>query len=1057
MLRARSAPVIGSFVARWLDLPEGRGARAARMLALVFFLSAGLSLMKAAQTGIFLASYPRTMIPWAFAVSSVTLAGLSALSVSAAGRLGIARLGAVALVLSAIALVALRLLLFVHGGIVPFVIYVVVEAASGVLIIQVWAVATAATDARTARRLLPVAGIGGGLAWTISGFAVTPLVAAIGAEGLLLSGAVVLGIALALVVAIERHDLDVHERRGAGRRAGSVRDALRFVGRVPLLRMMATLSILALVVEEVMDFHVMSTARETLGDAAAISAFFGRYYAVTSLLGVLLLAGPAARILGRLGAVRSLVATPFLTAIVALAACLLPGLTAAVLLRGTGRVLKQTLWSNAQEQMQTPVAHGRRAQARAATRGVLAPAGYAVAALLLAAIPAHVDERWLALVVLVLSALMVVVIQTRAKRHYIAALERAVDERRLFLGAGRARAVQRTSLDAWTDVSRELSSTEPRRAALAADVIAAAPTEIAEPALARALAHADVTVRRAVAGALARHDAGGASLAIAAALGTEPDAETRAALAEALRRSLGASPDARTHEVVRRILDGASAETEPRARALLTVADIASRFSGAELGSQLLPLLTAEDHDARSAALAELTPEAAGASGMATVLRTLLATGSAEARLEVAETIVGLGLMPLLPDVVLLLRDATVGRRVARLLVELGDDAFDGARGTATNTLASLNAMARKIADSPGARSDALVRRLLTHRDRAIRHPAVTALADAVRAERRAPLPDALARSLVDDELRRTYRLVSILAGIARDDGVPDWDVEAPFRFLAGEVELAIEASRGEVMTLLLLSGSHGRVVSAVEASRRTPSRERDAQVAELLEVALPFELASRIVPLYERLSLRERVAAAERVQLLDQNAMAHPLDAIVGLGDRHLRGVAALTYGERHAKRFPELAKEDVPLMPRFERIRFLRSVPLFSAVSGDELFGVAEVVREESFPAKGAIFHEDDPGEDLFLVVAGKVAIEQRGQRLALLGEGEVFGDLSVLDHQPRSADAIALEPTTVLRLRGPDLRELVAARPEIAQAILRVLVTRLRETNRRVPGAR
>ena len=97
------------------------------------------------------------------------------------------------------------------------------------------------TDARTARRLLPVAGVGGGIAWTISGLAVTPLVAAIGSEGLLLAGAVLLVVTLGLTLAIERSDLDREARGGAGRRESSVRDALRFVARVPLLRMMATL------------------------------------------------------------------------------------------------------------------------------------------------------------------------------------------------------------------------------------------------------------------------------------------------------------------------------------------------------------------------------------------------------------------------------------------------------------------------------------------------------------------------------------------------------------------------------------------------------------------------------------------------------------------------------------------------------------------------------------------------------------------------------------------------------------------------------------------------
>jgi hypothetical protein len=411
--------------------------------------------------------------------------------------------------------------------------------------------------------------------------------------------------------------------------------------------------------------------------------------------------------------------------------------------------------------------------------------------------------------------------------------------------------------------------------------------------------------------------------------------------------------------------------------------------------------------------------------------------------------------MTLLPDVVVLLRDPGIGPAVARLLVELGDRGLGGGTAPTTTTRASLTEVARRIAARSGTSSDTLIRRLLEHRDPIIRRHATFALADAIRAGRRTALPAEVARPLVDREVRRAFLLASILAGIARDDGVVDWDFEPPFRFLAREVELRMEASRAELLALLILRGASGRLISAVEASQRAPSRDRDAQVAELLDNALDPETARKVVPVFERLSLRERIDAASRLELLDRDALADPLDAIVALGDPYLRRCALATYGARFAARFPDLAQEDETMIPRIERVRFLRSVPLFEALSGEDLLSVADVVEQIEHRAGATIFVEGDPGEDLYLVVRGEVAIHQRGERVAQLGEREFFGELAVLDRQPRSADAICATDAQLLRLRGADLRELMVTRPPIVDGIVRVLVRRLRDTGNRRSG--
>src|SRR6185312_2186256 len=164
-----------NFVARALRLGEGEAPRAVRLVALIFSVLAVLVMIKSAQSGIFLMAYPKTMIPWAFLASAIALSAASLASVPLASRLGAARLLRVILLACALALLGVRTLVASGAPGAPFVLYVVIEAASGLLLIHGWAVVSQATTARSAKRLLPVAGAGATLAWTFVGLGVVPL------------------------------------------------------------------------------------------------------------------------------------------------------------------------------------------------------------------------------------------------------------------------------------------------------------------------------------------------------------------------------------------------------------------------------------------------------------------------------------------------------------------------------------------------------------------------------------------------------------------------------------------------------------------------------------------------------------------------------------------------------------------------------------------------------------------------------------------------------------------------------------------------------------------
>src|SRR5512145_1464072 len=114
----------------------------------------------------------------------------------------------------------------------------------------------------------------------------------------------------------------------------------------------------------------------------------------------------------------------------------------------------------------------------------------------------------------------------------------------------------------------------------------------------------------------------------------------------------------------------------------------------------------------------------------------------------------------------------------------------------------------------------------------------------------------------------------------------------------------------------------------------------------------------------------------------------------------------------------------------PRMDISNFLRSIPIFSKLDDAELQRFGELTREKNYPKGSVIVFEDDPGDSLFIVREGRVKVVLIGEDgreviLGVLGVGEYFGELSLIDDQPRSAHVVAMEESTLLVLRREDFR--------------------------------
>jgi len=133
-------------------------------------------------------------------------------------------------------------------------------------------------------------------------------------------------------------------------------------------------------------------------------------------------------------------------------------------------------------------------------------------------------------------------------------------------------------------------------------------------------------------------------------------------------------------------------------------------------------------------------------------------------------------------------------------------------------------------------------------------------------------------------------------------------------------------------------------------------------------------------------------------------------------------------------------------------EKVLFLKNVDLFKTIPGEELSYIAQITDEITFGTNDVIFKEGDQGDSMYLIVTGHVRIHSGEHVIAELGSEQCFGEMSILDAEPRSASVTVLNDLTLLRLQREDFAEILAEKSEIAQGIIKVLTHRLREANRR-----
>ena len=134
------------------------------------------------------------------------------------------------------------------------------------------------------------------------------------------------------------------------------------------------------------------------------------------------------------------------------------------------------------------------------------------------------------------------------------------------------------------------------------------------------------------------------------------------------------------------------------------------------------------------------------------------------------------------------------------------------------------------------------------------------------------------------------------------------------------------------------------------------------------------------------------------------------------------------------------------------------LKAVPLFASFPDDQLRLLTPVITRRSLPRSTTVMASGDPTDSLYIVLSGRLKVmmsdaEGKEVILSILGPGEFFGEMGLIDDAPRSASVVSIEACELLSIAKRDFKKCLAENFEMAQAVMRGLVRRLRDADRKI----
>ncbi|HXE73919.1 MAG TPA: HEAT repeat domain-containing protein [Candidatus Nitrosotenuis sp.] len=891
-----------------------------------------------------------------------------------------------------------------------------------------WVFAGDYFDTLAAKRLFPLFVVGQSLGGALGGLAAAVLSSHLGSE-VLLGGWVLFLLGGALLLRTARRQLrrwgPLALEEGDETSVENMASAIRYIRRSRLGRWMVVSALGMVLALFVAQYLYSAIFVRSFPDAGQLATFFGIYLGLTNLLevGIEVLLTPW--LIARLGVPGATLVHPTLTLLSFAGLALSFHLPAAIAARMTRETLENSVSAPLRSLVYNALPLRFRGRIRSFVEGVVVYSGMVTAGVALLLWDTYNRHRGLDPRLLCLAgaglALLYLISNLKVRQEYLHTL---VDE----LKAGRLDLVELSGEMGHWEVARlaglwdDLVAQETHRPSPAALQLAHTLVQrgIYDPLL-RSLSHPNPRVRKACLDALADALWDKVEQAVLAAL-EDPDAEVRLAALHALvgpeeSQAVGAA-------LLRRLED-----PDPRVRAQ----------AARELRGPGRPVLVEMARSGSTpqvlAALQALTPE--------------LAHLAMERSQDPDPTVRALALERLAE----LARPLPL--EVERLSQEL-EHPDPGVRRAAVSCLAALEgdpqaiaALARALADPSwevrraasaalGRLGEAGAEAVLPYLDSdsaSTVEAAITALAAS--GSRRG-------REALAEQLRRRVR--EAWAGLLALQVLPG-NGSLGARFLRLAYEDAAARNR-HLAFRILESLEDAAVMRTVEKVLRFESARARADALEVLSNLGDLEASRLLVLMLEEGPLEEKIPAVLTL-VSPPRSPQEALERARQARDRWIRlGAAGDGAG------LPETS----PLEEKMERLLVLRKVPLFAHLNLEQLEAISQIMTEVQYLEGEVIFREGDLGDQLYILVEGEVRVVKnygtpQELHLTTLKAVSYFGEMAILDDEPRSATVVASRDARLLSLQGERLKELIFQMPEIAFEIFRVLTARIRTADQRL----
>jgi HEAT repeat protein len=1097
------------WLTRLAPIYPGEGAVVGLCLTVFCFVFAGIMFGRNARDSLFLSSFGVQYLPHMYFANAVVLVICSIFYTSLVDRVERGKfLASVSLIFVAVLLGSRAILAGQPRWFYP-VLYILAQAIWNFSLLQFWTFLADLFDTRQAKRLFPLVAVGSLLGMIAVGLTSRPLVKAWGTENLLLVWAGLIFAALILggivytkcrpakgIAAGDRASLPPPRKLSEWEK---FKDGAARLRQEPLLRTMALITLLLWTVFTVVDFCFNRRALDTYPNKNELTAFLGSFRGWAGFLCLVVQLFLTSPLISRLGVGATVIFHPTFLSLSTLWMTWRFGNPSVYTAKMGDHVLLYTIQDSSFQLLYNPVPLDRRARIRGFIDGFVKPMSMAVAGVLLLLGNWYLSARQISMIGLLLSFGWLAAALT-AKKGYIRALLQNLQADSPALRQAAATALAKLKdASSFAILSETLRSARPERIVAAIQFLESFEAEPANEALVGLLSHPDARVRATAVSALGRR-AGARYADRLAALLEDPDPRVRANVVEAL----AVTEDPALLEKLRPLLHDPS--TRARVNTALTIATI----QGVSAALESLPLireLAGGDAQARSTAtyaLGRLPLEQS-----MDLLAALLNDPELRIRCEAAQALGRIGTPRIIPQLVEALAGPSELRHDTRRSL-----AVIVARSGPTSVQELMQAARRsdrpeirsELADVLGRLKDAQVIetliQLLNDPEWRVRWKVLKSFERLARA---GPLPES-ARAALFNYARD--ELVAFRQSLACSRALAAQPADEAQRLLAQALEedrmnieervfhmLGIVCGRDRMLSIFqkLQSGNARLRADALEALDTLAPKEIARQVLALLEPAptSPAAVTAPIAPPLAALAshpkpwMRACTAyylgyhpqadsdrlltslLADRAPLVRETALyagwqafreswrpqlqaaSQASDSALCRGAEKIRARHSADTGESR----PATERSE-PMLLTVEKALFLKSAPLFAALEGEELAALADIALEHDYQAGEIIFEENQPPHHLYVVVEGKVEVFRRAgsseRSLAYLGEKECFGEMAILDDQPRSASVRAVEPTTVVKIDRESFRELILERPQIAFAIFKILSGRLRHQN-------